>query len=137
MLAYPYRDPWGNAVIKVKFARKECRPCPVRSSCTHAKTSPRSLGLRTQETYEANRAARQQEQTADWKTTYAQRAGVEGTFAQGNRRSDLRHARYIGLAKTHLQHVAIAAAVSAIRLVAWLQDIPTAATPRSPLACIA
>src|SRR5687767_3236123 len=54
--------------------------------------------------------------------TYAQRAGVEGTLSQGVRAFGLRQARYRGLAKTHLQDVAMAAAINAGRLVNWLND---------------
>jgi hypothetical protein len=47
---------------------------------------------------------------------YHARAGVEGTLAQGLRVCDLHRARYVGLAKTHLQHVLTAAAVNVRRL---------------------
>jgi transposase len=41
---------------------------------------------------------------------------------------DLRHARYIGLAKTHLQHVLTATALNIRRLGAWWEERPFAAT---------
>ena len=49
---------------------------------------------------------------------YQQRAGVEGTISQAVRGSGLRQARYHGLAKTHLQHLATAAALNLGRAVA-------------------
>lgn len=50
---------------------------------------------------------------------YKVRAGVEGTISQAVRSSGLRQARYRGLNKVHLQHVATAAAVNVARLGAW------------------
>jgi DDE family transposase len=47
-------------------------------------------------------AARTWQESAEFKAQYARRAGVEGTFTQANQRADLRHTRYIGLAKTYL-----------------------------------
>ena len=47
--------------------------------------------------------------SAEGKAQYAQRAGIEGTLSQGVRAFGLRRTRYWGVAKTHLQHVAIAA----------------------------
>jgi hypothetical protein len=43
----------------------------------------------------------------------------------------LRRARYIGLAKTHLQHVVTAAAMNLVRLGAWLAGTPLARTRQS------
>ena len=39
-----------------------------------------------------------------------------------------RRSRYIGLAKTHLQHILIATALNLVRLEAWLNDVPIAKT---------
>jgi transposase len=66
-------------------------------------------------------AARSREQTPAFKETYRHRAGIEGTHSQGVRTMDLRHSRYIGLRKTHLGHVAVAAAVNVIQLMSWLR----------------
>jgi hypothetical protein len=37
-------------------------------------------------------------------------------MSQSNARADLRHARFIGLAKTHLQHVCTALGLNVLRL---------------------
>ncbi len=50
---------------------------------------------------------------------------------------DLRRTRYIGLAKTHLQHVVTAAATNVLRLVAWFEEVPRGFTRRSALARLA
>ena len=59
---------------------------------------------------------------------------MEGTFNQGNRRSDLRHARYIGLDKTHFQQVLTAVALNLLRVLAWLAEVPRAKTRTSAFA---
>jgi transposase len=59
---------------------------------------------------------------------YAKRAGIEGTLSQDVRVFGLRRSRYIGLAKTHLQQVASAAALNLDRLAAWFIHRPRAHT---------
>ena len=49
----------------------------------------------------------------------------------------LRRTRYRGLAKTHMQHVAIAAAINVDRIVAWLDERPRATTRTSRFAALA
>ena len=68
---------------------------------------------------------------------YQRRAGVEGTLSQGVRAFGLRRTRYWGVAKTHLQHVAIAAAINIDRIVAWLDERPRAMTRISRFAALA
>ena len=43
----------------------------------------------------------------------------------------MRRSRYMGLAKTHLQHVFIAAAMNRSRVVNWLNEVPLAQTRRA------
>jgi len=74
--------------------------------------------------------------TPEFQAKYARRAGVEGTFTQGNRHSDLRHARYIGLAKVHLQHLITAIALNLVRAIAWLTEVPRATTRTSAFAAL-
>jgi len=71
------------------------------------------------------------------KQRYQRRAGIEGTLSQGVRAFGLRRTRYRGLAKTHLQHVATAAAINMDRLVAWLDERPRAKTRTSRFAALA
>jgi transposase len=89
------------------------------------------LGFRTQAEYGALQKLRQNVQTEEFKQKYRQRAGIEGTISQGVRCCDLRYTRYIGLAKTHLQHLAIGAAINLARLFAWLCELPLAQTRTS------
>jgi transposase len=46
-------------------------------------------------------------------------------------------ARYRGLAKTHLQHVATATAINLVRLTDWLNGAPRATTRSSAFAALA
>jgi hypothetical protein len=62
---------------------------------------------------------------------YARRSGIEGTISQGVRSLGLRRARYPGEAKTHLQHVATAAAMNISRISDWLEGKPPEQTRTS------
>jgi len=97
---------------------KDCQPCPSRSDCTRAKR--RTITVRRQDHYLALQAARIRETTEAYATEYARRAGVEGTLSQGTRAYGLRRARYIGEAKTALQHLLTAAAINFVRIANWL-----------------
>jgi transposase len=121
---------------EVRFARKDCTPCPHRTQCTRAKKEPRLLGLQEHEQYEALQAARQRQTTEAFHRQYAPRAGIESTHSQGIRRCGLRQARYSGLVKTHLQHLATAAALNFVRLGEWLAGTPRAKTRCSPFAAL-
>jgi transposase len=114
--------------IKVEFGRTDCLGCARRVDCTKAARGPRQLTLRPQAQHIALQAVRARQETPEFKAQYARRAGVEGTFNQGNRRSDLRHARYIGLAKTQLQQVLTAVALNLFRVLDWLAEVPRAKT---------
>jgi len=59
---------------------------------------------------------------------------VEGTIAQGTRSHGLRRSRYVGLAKTHLQHLLTAAAMNVVRMLRWLAGEVKAATRSSAFA---
>jgi transposase len=114
---------WGGQnVVKVRFRRGECAICSSRSQCTTAKTKPREVTLRPQAEHAALQAARQRQSTVAFKLQYARRAGVESLISQGVRAGDLRHTRYIGLARTHLQQILMAVGITLVRVVAWLQD---------------
>lgn len=127
----------GRSMIHIDFSPDDCTPCPSRSSCTRAKDLPRTLTLQPREEHEAIQFARKRQKTEDFASLYSQRAGIEGTVSQGARTFGLRQARYRGLKRTHLQELAIAAAVNVGRIANWLNGIPTAVTRRSRLAALA
>jgi transposase len=133
----PNTYPKNGLVWEVRFARKDCTPCVHRSQCTKAKQEPRILGLQAREHHEALQAARQHQTTDVFRRQYAARAGIEGTHEQAIRRCGLRQSRYIGLAKTHLQHLITATAINVVRVAAWLEGTPQAKTRRSAFAALA
>ena len=120
----PGRDVSGDPVIRIRFDRATCRVCPTRQACTWAKDAPRQLTVRPQAHHEAIQAARQRQETPEFKAQYALRAGVESSLSQGIRRFDLRRSRYIGLVRTHLQQLLNATAMNVVRVIAWLRGEP-------------
>jgi len=122
-------DVRGNASIYIRFAKVDCGPCPCRAQCT--KAARRSIAIRPRAQYEALQERRAQQETEAFAAEYARRAGIEGTISQGVRAFGLRRAKYIGTAKTHLQHILTAAAIDFVRVAAWLDDMPLATTRRS------
>jgi transposase len=127
----PALDNRGTAVIKVKFSTRDCRSCASHVDCAGPTATRRLMTLRTRDEYIALRSARQRQDTPDFLRLYALRAGVEATMSQAVRGFGLRRSRYLGQAKTHLQHVATPAAINLSRLVHWISDKPLAPTRRS------
>jgi transposase len=123
-------------VISVKFSRIDCRLCPVRSLCTKAAEAPRHLTLRPQADHETLQRIRELQTTPEWKRRYERRAGIEGTISQDTRAFGLRHSRYLGLARTHLQHILIASAINLIRFARWKAGVPHAKTRTSRFAAL-
>jgi transposase len=128
----PGRDVSGDPVIRIRVDGATCRTCPARRACTSAKAAPRQLTVRPQAYHEAIQAARQRQETADFKVQYARRAGVESSLSQGIRRFGLRQSRYLGLARTHLQQLLNATAMNVVRVIAWLWDEPLGERKREP-----
>jgi transposase len=95
------------------------------------------MTIRTEYEHKALQLTRQLQTTPEWKSRYDVRAGIEGTLSQGLRGFGLRQCRYIGLAKTRLQHLATAAAINIDRLSAWLDRYPHAKTRVSRFAALA
>ena len=105
----------GKPVFRIRFPLRDCKPCAFRSSCTTAKA--RTVTLQVRERHEALVAARAREETDAFKVLYAKRAGIEGSISVGVRAFELRRSRYVGLAKTCLQHLAMASAIPPVRCV--------------------
>jgi transposase len=132
----PHSDAWGNPVISVKFSRTDCRLCPVRSLCTKAAEAPRHLTLRPQADHETLQRIRELQTTSEWKRRYERRAGIEATISQGTRAFGLRRSRYIGLARTHLQHILTVSAINLVRFAQWKTEVPHAKTRTSRFAVL-
>src|SRR5216683_675376 len=130
--------PADHPFIQVRFSTQDCGACAQRAFCTHAKPpQARTLKCHPRPQYEALQAAQAWYARDEGQRQYARRAGVEGTLSQGVRAFGLRRTRYWGLAKTHLQHVATAAAINIDRIVAWLDERPRAQTRLSRFAALA
>ena len=101
------KDAKGESVVQVLFAKAVCQACPLRSAVHRCPGDGTQYDAALpQERHEMLLAARQRQQTEAFKALYRLRAGIEGTFSQTTRNTGVRRARYRGLPKTHLQHVA-------------------------------
>jgi transposase len=130
----PNVDPTKEGALVVRFSRRDCSPCPFRSQCTKRKEDPRELLLPDRERHEALQNRRQEQATEEFRARYAARAGIEATHEQALRRCGLRQCRYIGLAKTRLQHMLTAIAINLLRLEDWWRSLSPAKTRRSRFA---
>ena len=133
----PQVDHAGAPYVSVMFRKADCGACPARSLCTRAEHQARHLKLPPRAEHEALKAARGRLATKEGRRCYARRAGIEGTISQGVRAFGLRRSRYRGLARTHLQHVATAAAINLARLGDWFRAVPRAVTRTSRFAALA
>ncbi len=126
----PAIDDRKNEVVKIKFSTTDCGRCSRQLDCIRStkKYRRRTITIRPQAQHEALQVARHRQKTANFAKAYALREGIEATMSQGVRAFGMRRSRYIGLAKTHLQHLAIAAAMNVIRVEAWLDGNELAST---------
>ncbi|AGY59726.1 transposase [Gloeobacter kilaueensis] len=121
-------DRVGEPLIRARFSRKDCEVCPGFQDCTTSAKYGRCVSFRPQEQHEALQRARAYQATQEFKERYQCRAGIEGSISEAVRVFGMRRSRYIGVAKTHLQHMAIAAAINLHRWFAWVEERPMAAT---------
>jgi transposase len=127
------RKTWrGTPNLNFPFSKNDCLPCGLRNYCSRAKNTGRTLTIYPQQKYEALLQARQRQKTEAFREVYGQRAGIEGTFSQGVRTLGLRRSRYLGLARTRLQHVAISAAINIVRVFSWLSGERPIHSTRTP-----
>jgi len=127
----PCRQESRDAIV-VSWAASDCGPCPARDLCT--KGTRRQVTLRERALHEATVAARAEQETDQWKRTYAVRSGIEGTMHQTTHVTGIRTARYRGLPKTRLEHNFAATAINMIRLDHYWTGQPLDRTRTSQLA---
>lgn len=123
------RDP--ASTILVRFASASCQQCQVREQCTHGQGA-RTLTLRPEAMHAAIQQRRAEQSRPAFLKQYALRAGVEGSISQAVRTTRLRRSPYDGLDKTHLHHVAIAAALNLKRIEVHLQALARGKPTRAP-----
>ena len=131
-----YEDDARGAYVVARFNSATCRACPLRVRCTRSGKQGRSLHLHPREAHAAIGAMRERLASEAGRELYALRAGVEGTISQGVRALGLRRARYRGLAKVHLQHVATATAMNIDRVTNFLAGRPVERTRTSRFAAL-
>ncbi|MGH2524942.1 MAG: transposase, partial [Anaerolineales bacterium] len=104
--------------VRFRFPEALCAACPLRPRCCTGR-SGRTLSVGQH--YPLLRAARERQQTDDFKACYRRhRSGVEGTLSALVRGHGGRLGRYIGQAKRHLQAVFTGVAVNLRRAARWL-----------------
>ena len=126
----------GKPAIQSQFPITVCRACPVRERCTTAKRG-RQVTFIPEPGFSALKAARQREQTDDFKEAYKKRAGIEGTLSQAVGVLGMRRTRYRNLGKVHLQHLMTAVAMNLMRVLDWLSGHERSTTRISAFARLA
>ncbi|WP_234353028.1 transposase [Streptomyces sp. NRRL B-1140] len=129
---YPTSSPTAAPLIVARFTKGQCRPCPARAQCTTSRESTRNVGFPPRELRDLQLRVRAEQQTPEWKT-HAVRSGVEGTVNEFTHGHGMRHCRYRGQGKVHLQHVLTAIAINIERL-SGLPPTEEALPPRRPTA---
>jgi transposase len=129
---YPTSSPDAAPLIVARFTKKQCQPCPARAACTTSGDGKRTVGFPPRELYDLQLRNRADQQDPAWHKRYAVRSGIEGTVNELAHGHGLRHCRYRGQPKAHLQHVLTAIAVNIDRL----SRLPPGETtdPRPPTA---
>jgi transposase len=130
----PAQGPRGKPTIQVLLAKTACFGCEGRARCTQSQTGPRELTLHPKEQHLALQAARERQQTDDFKERYKRRAGIEGTMSQAAFSLGMRRTRYRGLKKTHFHHIATVIAINLQRFVDWIWETPRSQTRLSHFA---
>jgi transposase len=107
-----------RGLVTFRFRVRDCRPCPLRAKCTKAVNPDlgHSITVHPEPVHQARVNAHQAQQGEDWAKVYRLRAGVESTISQAVRGPGLRHSRYRGLGKVHVQNVLIGMALNITRL---------------------
>jgi transposase len=126
-------DRHGKLSLRLRFSLSTCRACPLRPRCTQSQA--KVLFLRPDErSYQTLQEARQRQETPEFRTMYATRAGIEGTIAQSVRTCEIRRSRYIGREKLNLQAFLTATSMNMLRACHWVTEEKHAATPTSRFA---
>lgn len=128
----PTTNKQGDDYIAIRFDKGDCLACPVRQFCTRAASGPRTLRLQPSRLYQDSlQQARIDQQSEQFQERYRPRAGIEGSISQATRTFELRRTRFVGHAKTRLQHLATATAINLARLHNWWQNAERAKTRTS------
>ena len=103
----------GLPTWRFTFPRATCEACPLFERCVKSKTAGRTVQTHPYET--ELQAARQRQETDEFKILYPRRSAVERKQAELVQHG-LRGTRYLGQAKRQLQRLWLAAAINLKRL---------------------
>ncbi|MFJ2008696.1 transposase [Streptomyces chartreusis] len=112
MTSHPWKPTLGDQHerLSVLFPKPACRACEDRLACTgNTDGRARHVTLLPQRLQEIQTRVRREQDTEQWQHRYAIRASCEATVSETVHAHGLRHRRYRGIAKTHVQHVLTAA----------------------------
>ena len=129
---YPTSSPGAAPLIVARFTKGQCQPCPATAARTTSSDGKRTVGFPPRELHELQARNRAGQQDPARHKRYAVRSGIEGTVCEAARGHGMRHCRYRGQPKVHLQHVLTAIAVNIERLSQLPPGESTA--PRPPTA---
>ncbi len=125
----------GQPVTHVGFATHTCAACSLYARCVLGKKEkPRGRRLKLRAYHAQVRAQREKQTQAPLQRLYRQRAGIEATLSMMVRAQGLRRTRYVGLLKTHLRNLFIAAARNLRRCARWLMGERPKARGRGTIA---
>jgi len=124
----PTSSPDAAPLIVARFTRGQCQPCPARAACTTSGDGKRTVGFPPRELCDLQVRNRAGQQDPAWHKRYAVRSGIEGTVCEFTHGHGMRHCRYRGQPKAHLQHVLTAIAAGIERLRSWRAVSQAAAT---------
>ena len=98
----PAKDDKGRPILAFTFPRATCEACPLFNRCVRSKVAGRTVRTNAHETY--LQAARERQQTDEFRELYPQRGAVERKIAE-TARHGLRKTRYLGEPKRQLQRL--------------------------------
>ncbi|WP_435844940.1 transposase [Streptomyces klenkii] len=106
MTSHPWKPTLGDGHerLSVLVPKPACRACEDRLRCTgNADGRGRHIILLPQPLQEIQTRVRREQDAPEWQQHYAIRAGCEATVSETVHTHGLRHCRYRGTAKTHVQ----------------------------------
>lgn len=121
-VAREVKDSKGRKVRQFAFVRESCVACPSFGRCVHSQNEGRTVTLHYHEA--VIRAARERQETAEFREAYRERSKVERKIAEMMEHG-LRQARYVGRKKKRLQALWTAAVVNLKRMFKLVQGDTT------------
>jgi len=133
--AKPGPQQQGQPTFTATFPRALCQACPLFQRCVRSKRHGRTVSTHP---FEAHlQAARQRQESDEFKSCYRQRSAIERSIAHLVHHG-VRQTRYRGQAKRQFQRLFTAAVVNLKRLfslsAAQAVDLKALLTPREPVA---